>query len=462
MLVLRRSFLSFVIFVGAAGCEHPSYEECTYTDDPASTSGARRDKCAPSQFVITTTDWRDVAGQVLRGENGVNSAVIRVEPTDEYASETKGGLRTILTTDAGGFFGPIRNVSLRYNASFRDGSDILLYRGVSGRYMFPSFDPKPGAARFAKAYSAGFAPVLTGPLLGDSQTLPANKALTFFATGEKAYDIIGSYADGSLKILGSEYSYPATIHALLHDAGGDLTTATAYAKVDLRVVANTTASVNLVFAPIPEIKETKAVLSATSSPLYIPGSIELTVGYSRTSSRKVGVVEMNKMTRIPAFPNHVYVTYRARVEASDGSVSDSGEMGFNIFQEENAIALPPAPVILEPANGSTVQPNDRRTTLLASGSKGGLYEHILVPMTSPSLTGQTTETGSVRIFTSSPTTPVPDLHALGATPTTGEYTWSVRAYPAIRVPEALGGFDGRRFLAFGVSSPRTLRFSTEQ
>jgi len=437
---VRFSSYAFPILgaVAILGCENATYDDCRAVEDPSASTGARRDQCPPSVFRPSTTQWRDIFGQVRRGENNVSSAIIQIEPTTEYAGETN-GLRTTITSTTGGLFGPVHQVSLRYNISFRDGADILLYRGVGGRFVSPNFEASGvSPARFDRAYVGKLDIILEQPL-------PQGKALTFLATGEKTYDVVGSLEAG-LSILGSDYVYPATIHALMHDAGGDLTTATAYAKTDINVTANANHPVRLRFDEIRDFKETTALVSPLSSPAYVPGNIELNVGYSRTSARRIGIIGLNTLRKFPVFPNHAYITYRAHIDAADGSISDSGERGLDIFQKENLVALPSVPTLVSPADGSAAN-----AELIAAGAQGGIFEHVLLPKSGA---------GSIRILTNRAATAIPDLRALGAAVLEGDYVWSVRTYPEIKAPEGFGGIDSRRYLPYGASIPRSLRFAS--
>jgi hypothetical protein len=438
--VARLALLSFVLS-SLAACQGPNYDDCVYVEDPSGSAGARRDRCAPSQFVLTTTQWRDVNGQARRGENGV-SAIVQVEPASDYASE-KNGASTTVASDQAGFFGPLHHVSLRYNISFREGLDVIFYGSMAGRSVQPSFDDLPNTPRFAHAYVAPVVLTVDPPL-------PADQTLTLFTSspGDKAYDIFGTYETG-LSIAGSEFTFPATVHALMHNKNGDLTTATAYAKRDILVAANSVLPVHLHFDRITDFKESKATIDATSSPDFVPAQIEVRVGYSRTSHRKVGLVDVNNTKKkFPVFPNHLYVMYRAHVVAADGSTSDSGEKGFNIFGPESLVAMPPAPILIAPPE--TLKTG---TELVATGALGGLYEHVFVPKSGAP--------GSIHIVSTDVVIPLPSLQKLGASNLNSEHVWTVRAYSEIKVPEFFGGVDGRRWWRFGTSAPRTVRFASE-
>lgn len=405
------------------------YANCVYSDDPAPTSGARQGKCPPSVVKIDTDSWREVAGILRRGENGVAGAIVHVESSEGFVGE-KNGVVAATVTDPAGFFGPLGHVSLRYDISFRAQDDVLVYRGVAGRYLQPSLETtSPGLTR------SWIAPIH----VQFDRPVPEDQALTFFATGT-AVDIAGDLERG-LSLIGNDFTFPATIHAVLHDKKGDLTTATAYAKAD--VVANTRSLqlVRLRLEPIKEFKETKITVASMPQG-FTPEGAEILVGYSRTSYRHFTTMPIGVTKKLPVLPDHTYYGYRVRASSPDGAISDSGERGFDVFSVDNKIELPAVPIAEQPAARASVALTDR---LEATGK--GVFEHVLV-----SQSGR----GTIHVVTSSQSTALPDLVALGAPPLKGAYSWTVRSYPDLLFVEAVGGVDARRFLATGTSSPRSL------
>jgi hypothetical protein len=402
-----------------------------YVEDPAATPGAREGTCLASVFTVPDGHFRDVAGVVWRGESAVAGAVVGVTPSDVFLGEqrARGGSAV---TDPAGFFGPIAYAPLRYDITVRADADVLVYRGVATRYVQPSFESSTTTPD--RSWQGRVVVQLDAPL-------PEHDAVTFFTSGD-AIDVTGDLERG-VSLLGKAYSFPATVHAVVHDKGGDLSTAHAYGKVDVVVTAESPQLVRLAVEPIKDFRETKVTVSAP--PGYAPQHAEILIGYSRTSHRRLTTMPIGNTKRLPVIPNHGYYAYRVRATLPDGAVSDSGERFFDVFSSENKIELPAVPVALRPADGAALTLNDR---LEANGGKG-LYEHVLVPKKGA---------GSIRIATSEPVASLPDLTALGAAPASGEYSWTVRSYPEIRFVDGFGGADGRRFLAMGVSAPRSVVF----
>lgn len=414
-------------------CDSRDHEQCSFVEDPAVTSGARQGKCQPSVVNIDYKNWREVSGIVRRGESGVAGALVRVEPSEGFLGEAKARVSSTLT-DAAGFFGPMPGAALRYDISFRADQDVLIYRGATTRFIQPAFDASGASSSTSSRSWVGRLDVQLDAPLADSETI------TFFASGN-AIDVVGDL-DRGISLIGSEYTFPATLHAVVHDKNGDLSTAKAYGKVDVVAKADSPALARLAFKSIEESKETKVTVAAP--PGYTAQAAEILVGYSRTSYRVLTTIPIGVTKRLPVIPNHGYYAYRVRAFLPDGAVSDSGEKFFDLFSSENKIELPRAPVAEKPTEGAVLASSDR---LEARGQ--GIFEHILVPKKGG---------GTIQLVTSGAEAALPDLTTLGASPPKGEYSWRVRCYPDVRFVDGLGGADARRFPAVGTSAPRSVVF----
>lgn len=398
--------------------------------DPSPSSGAREGKCKPSVVAIPDGRWRDVVGIVRRGESGVAGAIVRIEPTEGFLGE-RGGRVASTMTDGAGFFGPLSSAALRYDISVRAGDDVLVYRGAAGRYLEPFFEASSSTP--ARSWLGRLDVQLEQPL-------PEGRAVTFFATG-KALAVVGDLERG-IGLVGSDYTFPATVHAVVYEKDGDLSTASAYGKVDVIANPDVPQLARLSFEPIKEFRETKVTVSAPGG--YTPRLAEVLVGYSRTSYAPLATIPIGVTRRLPVIPNHGYHAYRVRASLPDGAVSDSGEKFFDIFSSENKIELPLVPRADAPSAGASLASSDR---LEARGK--GLLEHVLVPKRGA---------GTIRVVTREPVASLPDVAELGASPPRGEYSWTVRSYPEIRFVDGFGGSDGARFFAVGISAPRSIVF----
>lgn len=425
--------------VSILGCDSARYD-CAYRDEPI--PGAQRDQCPPSAFVIPSdAHWRDVLGILRRGESPVENAVIRVEPSPLYRSDAT--TRTFnAVTDRGGFFGPLSGAAFQYDVSFRDGDEILAYQGVISRYIFPSFEPMSGSrSNLDRAWTARVEVRLDAPL-------GATETLTFMVNDPagRNIDVVGSHETG-LTVVGLDVDFSGTLHAFVHDKSGGLVSATRYAKADFAAHSGGATTVELAFAPITDFRE--ATFTTTTPRGIAPTSIDLLVGYSRTCRRPFGSFELGKKHRLPILPNLAYVNGRVSVLLPDGSKSDSGEKGVDIFKGEPVTLVMPAPPTVEgpPDGAQSGEP------IQVSAGHQGVIEHVLTPISGAG--------PRVRLVTSARSAQWPSTSLLGVS-LEGDYRWVAQTYSEITLPESLGGNDRSRFLAVAAAAPRTLRFPSSQ
>jgi hypothetical protein len=428
---LGRTLSLLLCTAALVGCDSSSeWEGCVYSDDPGASPGSRRDECPTSLFASEDYRARDVAGVVRRGEDLVEGAVVRLEST--------AGFRTgevtapvVAVTDSVGFFGPLRPIAFRYDASIKldqSGAALLFYRGVAGRYFEPGIE---GPHTFTHAWTSRLDVMV-------DRAVPEGRSLAFFVTGDGVYTVTGDIATG-LSVMAREYSMPAALHAVEYETARGFEGATAYGKADVTVDAGKMSFVSIALQPITEAVEPK--FSVTAPAGVAPPALEIRLNFfSRTSDAHLATIPAGSSRRLPLVPNAAY-TYRA-TSVTDGAVSDTGEVSLDPRAPLTKVELPAAPVAASPLDGESRAVGE---SLIVNGK--GVFEHLLVPQGG----GPT-----MRIITAQHETTLPDGKPLGAQAAVGAYTWTVRNYPTARWAEDIGWLDARRYRPMGVSKPRTL------
>ncbi len=368
---------------------------------------------------------REVVGYVRRGEDPVAGAIVRVAPSDGFAAS--GATVASTLTDAGGFFGGLRPVALRYDLAAKLGDDLLFYTGLGGRYIEPALE---GPRTTARAF--------TGRVdIHLDRAVPEGHSVAFFANGDGVLGVTGDLASG-LSVRQQRYTTEASIHVIEYETAGGFEKATAYGKIDIALDAGVVRLATVTLQPIPYFVEPQFAVTAPSA--FAPANVDVYFGFSRTSDGLLAAVPVGTSKKLPIIPNAGY-TYRAR-STVDGVVSDTGEISFDVLLPLTAIELPEPPTAMSPIEGETRAAGE---SLLVEGE--GVFEHVLVP-----------EDGGreIRIITRQHEVALPDVGVLGAAPATGPHTWTVRSYTTASVPEQLSGIDSRRYRAMSVSRPRSI------
>jgi hypothetical protein len=388
-----------------------------------------------------------VIGRAFRGPNGLGGAVMHIQPAKTSSEQRQANVT--FATDPLGFFGPIRNVALRYDATIRSDDEVAIHRSVSTRYLQPAFEipgidpsyPQP----LSRVYSARVDVQLSKPLSSE-------QSITFFAT-DKAIDVTGDVVTG-LNVFGTEFVFSAKIHAVVHAKNGDLATATAYA--DGTVQANSATPQTLWLNPteIKEFKET-SIATPTMPNGFSATTADILIGYSASSRRHLATVPLGATIRYPVLPQFFFYRARVRATASDGAISDGGEASIDIFQPTNEVKMPQAPIIMNaPITAPVAISSD--TFRLEARAPEGLFEHVLRPV-NPVNPGSAK---SIIILTDERETRLPDVTVVGLSPLAGAYTWTVRNYPSIKRVDDFGGVDARRYPPVGTSAPRMITFES--
>ncbi len=434
MSSLARTLLLLFFASTIAGCDSSAeFEDCVFSDDPGATPGSRRASCPSSVFPSEDRRAREVFGVVRRGEDVVPGAIVRAEPSSGLAPGAPSETAATTITNGVGFFDGLRTTPLRYDLSVkldREGSpdpDLLVYRGLGGRYIEPSIE---GPRTFTRAWTSRVDVRL-------DRAVPAGHSVAFFASGDGVYGVTGDLESG-LTVLGRAYALDATLHVVEFETAGGLVKATAYGTAGVPVDAGVVRLVTIALQPIPFFVEPKLTVKAPAG--FAPSAIDVRFGFTRTSDALLASIPIGSSRSLPIIPNAGY-TYRVTA-TTDGVVSDSGENGFDVLDPVTEIELPAPPTVTSPLEGETRGAGEM---LLVDGE--GVFEHVLVPQAG----GPT-----MRIITRQREAVLPDVAVLGSTPAVGPYTWTVRSYPTASFADELGGLDSRRFRPMGVSRSRSI------
>jgi len=422
--VLRLAVPLLLVLAGAiSGCESLTEDaRCAYVEDPSLAPGERASACLPSGFPEEASWARNVGGIVWRGEDRASGATVTIEPRPR-----SGGERVVhsMITDAAGAF-TFHDVTLPYDMTVRHGQDVLVYRGLRARYIEPSIAIEPRG--LPRAWQAKVDVRLDAPLSERGK-------LAFFATGASAITATGDLETG-VSIVGREYSFEATLHAVEYEEGKGLESARAYGKVDVDVTAARSQLVVLHLDPITTFAEPTIVVTAPAG--FQATTADLRVGFTPRSDAHFATIPLGVKARLPFIPDAGY-TFRVRAER-DGEIVDSGEVGFDLFAEQTSYALPEPLRVEAPAEGASLGPGD---PLVVDGA--GVLEHVLVPV----------EGGpSIRIVAKDSRTELPDRSMLGGA--AGAYRWTVHGYPTLRLADELSGIDARRYRSMAASKPRVV------
>lgn len=431
MARLHRTTLALLVCALGACNTASENEGCVDPNDP-SKPGPDTSQCVRSTFPAQNFRAREVSGIVRRGEDPVVGAGVRIRPSALISSEG-GPLDT--NTDVAGFYRVPGAVASLYDISFKlpngqnGRDDILLYRGVAGRYLEPQLDvPVRG---FARSWIGKVDVRFDVPV-------PAGHAVLFLANGTGVAGVTGDSEKG-LEVYTASYTSTATLHAIEYEVAAGLVSASAYAKADVVCDAGTVKVVTLHLDPIPEKRATPK-FELDAPPGFVPGPVEVRINVGRSNDAPLVSIPWGSEVSLPPIPN-VGFNYLLRATRADGAVSDSGESGFDIYGTTK-IKLVAPPDVVGPASGATFGAGE---LLLAGGP--GVIEHVFEPELA---TGASLHI----VLRNGPDTPLADARAIGVSTLTGAYTWTVRSYSTLPFVENVVGVDARRFRPVGISAPR--------
>jgi hypothetical protein len=422
-----RSLVLATALAALSGCNKSNdFPGCDVPSDPSTSRRIR--VCPPSEFDTSQVPgWRDVSGQVWRGEIGISGAIVQTSPTNPTSTS---GPTQVTATESNGFFRPIHGVDLRYDLTVRSDLDVLTVRDVALRYVQPSFDGPPDRV---DGFRKTILPQVDPPVAPDH-------AVAFFATGTTAFGIEGDLEHG-VTLIDSAYDAPATIHAVEYVRGKDFLSATAYGNSQMVVSAATPQVVSIHLAPVTDYATHTLDFAAPPS---FKTSAELFVAFSRSSFARAENVPVGSAFRLPILPgSSAGISYRVVSTGPDGSLVDSGEQFFSPDPHTQVVTAT-IPDVLSPAENAIV---DGTTSLSASGE--GVFVHLL----------RSTANGStIRVVTTHAVTNLPDLSSLGLPTPKGEYEWTVRTVPDLKFVESYSGVDAGRYDTSAISKPRKVVF----
>jgi hypothetical protein len=409
---------------GASGCDS-ELRECS----PSEAQGSQVDACLRSVFKVDNVRYLEASGVVRRGERGVAGAVVRVEPFDLGAG--LGPSVTTVTNEAGQY-GPIAFVPYRYTLSVRLERDVIAVRDLAYRYFEATIEAEGTSDR---PWSWPLDVRLTRPVAPDH-------ALAFFVSGDGTWAVRGDVERG-LFVEAREFTGKFTLHAIEYSRGTDLSSATAYGRIDGNGSASGSSFVTLDLVPLDPKSFGDVNLQPIVPPGFTTSEIEIIVAYSPTSYGRLTTLTAGVTKRFPFLPSTYHIAYRASARANDGATVNSGVVPFDPFAKDVRIALPSSVhAVVSPADGTMARPD---ASLVTSGN--GVLEHVLDG-----------EDRTIRIVGRGGAMALPDLSALGLDPPRGRYTWRVRSYPKVSFVENLSGPNGRRFQPVATSAPRTITF----
>jgi hypothetical protein len=410
--------------IGAIGCDS-ELRECA----PSNVPEGRVDACLRSVFKVDNVRYLEVSGVVRRGEGAVSGAVVRVEPFDPGAGLRPGA---IAVTNEAGQYGPIPFAPYRYSVSARLDRDVIAIHDLGYRHFEPTIEAD---ASFGRTWSWPLDVRLVRPIAPDH-------ALAFFVSGDDTYGVRGDL-DAGLTVAARDFTGRFTLHAIEYVRGSDLSSATAYGRVEGSGTASGPAFVPLDLVPLDPKSFADVNLRPIAPAGFTAGDIEIIVAYSLTSYGPLTTLVPGVTKRFPFLPSTYHIAYRAVARAPSGATTASGVAAFDPFAKDVRIELPKSVhEVVSPSDGSM---SGSDGSLVVSGS--GVLEHVLEG-----------EGRTIRMIGRGGAMRLPDLAALGAEPPKGRYTWRVRSYPKVSFPENLSGANGRRFQPVATSAPRAITF----
>lgn len=367
---------------------------------------------------------RQIAGRIHRGPALAEGVVVRrnASPTTDEAKTFIAGEAVV--TDAFGFY-QFPQAPGRYDLSIRKDHEIVVYRDLLFRYVEPSF-PDDAAPR---AWSAELALTVEPPPA-------AGRQLSFFASGQDVASVTGDRASGlrlairQFSLPGVKGSPPPTLHVVEHPAGKSVAAATAYGKVELVVSAGKVTPATVRLEPVAPATSA-GVIDVEAPAGFVAPEVEVTMHFGiRSQAHVVGRIAAGGSLAVAKVPNAIYVVH-ARA-SREGALSDSGLIGWDPWASRSVLELPEPPA-LEGAEAGV---------FTARGT--GPREHAFT---------STTGADVVRVVTGARAVAASELARVAAAPPPGKYTWRVRHWPALSIPESLGGPDARVTVPWAEAGP---------
>ncbi len=403
-----------------AGCEHDEVCSRTRCEEPH----------IASTFPAEDAYWREIAGRVQAGTGLAElapGAIVHVDSTPGLATDASwsaGDAATIVTNDFG--FYRLTDAPLFYDLTVRNGNDVLFMRELTQRYVEPPFESVASPRVFA-----GHVDVIADPPPAEGQSV------SFFVSGDQAYDAHGSLASG-VDVRVRSFSNPITIHVVVHDAARGLTAPIAYGKTDVLVQAQAAATAHVPLAPVTGFAE--LTLQAGGEEGVVPTFGEIAVDFgARSSTHNITIVPAGGTIAFGVLPG---ARYLLRAHGTRGAAtSDSGIVFVDPNQKTVSATLPAPPRLLAPDSNGVADPLDAATT-------SGVLEHVLVPQAGGGPTLHiVTRPGAARL---------PDLAHVGLPRPTGTYVWTARRWPTVTYEDQFSGPDLRFVQPHASSEPRVV------
>jgi hypothetical protein len=368
----------------------------------------------------------------------VPDALVRIEP-DKDRSTSPSATVASTVTDEVGFFGRLVSGAMIYDLTARLGTDVIVYRGASGRSLDPSIEIDD-SRKFPSAWTSHVDVKLDPPVT-------PGHAVALFANGDTVLGVTGDAVKG-YELLSREFAGAGTLHAVEYESERGLVSAVGYGRADVVYTAAAAAFITIPIAPLDAKKDYASPSFSVTPPAGLPppSSVDVIVSFSELSDAVLATLPLGASARIPLIPDCIY-RYRTRATLG-GALADSGEFQFDPHAPVTNVVLPTLPVPVSPDAISASDP------LLATGD--GVLEHVL-----------TAEGGGpmIRIVVRDRAARLPDPTLMGLSPLRGTYTWTVRSLQnhlpgkELLYVEQVANPTAHRFNAVSASKPRSIKIN---
>lgn len=418
------------IVVGATGCQH---------DDLCTDAEAQRlgDACgeggAFAQFGPQDTLGASAFGRMRLGTEWAVGVPVRLDPSPGKAGEANADIvKTLpasMLTDATGFY-RFGAAPTFYDLGARVGSEVVLLRGLSARFLEPTIGDDAAPRAFSTHLDVTLDPV------------PApDHDVKYFVSGDDVALGGGDLASGA-DVSFRRFGMTLRVHAV-EMAKDDPTKMTAYGFVDVDVQSGRTDQIHIHLAPTPPAVDVSLLAKAPSGTEIGSFEIVMDLGKRRSELSVVRALDGAHVALVPIPGARWWAVLRGKIGEA---VTDSGRVPFDPTTGNVTVELVDAPVLEDAAPG-VLSASAKATNPDASA----LREHVLTPLSG---TGTT-----YRIATIDRVARLPDATTLGgldAAPPHGTYVWTVRAWPDLVSVDALTGQDARVVPRTATSAPRTI------
>jgi hypothetical protein len=403
-----------------------------------------------STFAAEVPESRNLIGRVLAGTESVPGALVRVDVSPGFATDTDLDARsrdvpllprTDTTNGAGAYrfgFAPIS-----HDLSIRAGRELFVVRALGVRV----YDAPLGVEAAPTGFAARMVPTTSPPT-------KAGNTVVYFVSGKDARTLTSDA--GTQEVRFRTFESTVTLHALEYVASIGPTAAVAHGQVDVLVRDGLTVTPSVPMELLPATA--KPVFEAVPPPGYAVEPLEVEIDFGlRTSAVPIARVAAGVPLEMVIVLGARYAV-RGRARSAEGAVSDSGRLLFDPFLPKTTLTLPgpisaEAPIDDDAIATGTATNSLGPTTLDANGALAaklskGVVEHVLTP-----------ESGGgpvIRVVTSSRSTAVPDATAFGLPRPVGRHAWTFQHFPTLPRVDDLAGEDGRVNPASWTSAPRLL------